>query len=76
MAIERNNAGVITNAEQLTAQEVVHKRVLCPGCHDKVFELWPEGWDAHSAFKCSGVKSGSQEERKADFKARFIHLFR
>jgi hypothetical protein len=76
MGVERNSNGVITNAEKLTVREVVHSRVLCPGCHDKVFELWPCGWDAHSAFKCSGVKSGSEEQRKTEFKRRFVHLFR
>lgn len=76
MPVERNRDGVIMNAGQLTSNEVVRDRVLCPGCQNKVFEMWPLGWDAHAAFKCVGVKGGSEDERKEDFKRQFSHLFR
>jgi hypothetical protein len=72
---KRDESGVITNADQLSADVVAHERVLCPGCRRKVFAMWPEGWDAHAAFKCGGV-CGTQEGRKAEFRRRFAHLFR
>jgi hypothetical protein len=74
--LEYNSYGVITNAEELSVGDVVHKRVLCPCCHTKVFEMWPEGWDSHAAFKCSGVIGENKEQRKAFFRKRFAHLFR
>jgi hypothetical protein len=73
--VKRNRDGVVTNAAELTAGEVVNQRVLCPGCHKIIFKKWPLGWDAHVATICAGVKSGGEEERKAYFKQRFAHLF-
>jgi hypothetical protein len=76
MKAQRGGDGTILNAAVLCAQDVVHKRVLCPACMDKVFEMWPEGWDAHAAHRCSGVSDGSVEARKAEFKEVLGHLFR
>jgi hypothetical protein len=76
MGAERNQQGVIMNAAHLNVDEVVREKVLCPACHDKVFQVWPEGWDAHAAHQCAGVQGNSDTERKQDFKARFGHLFR
>ncbi|MFL5495383.1 MAG: hypothetical protein ACJ8DC_13450 [Gemmatimonadales bacterium] len=64
------------NAAVLSAAEVAHERVLCPACMYKVFEKWPEGWDAHAAHRCDGVNPGTPEERKAEFKRVLSHLFR
>jgi len=69
-------AGVITNAEELTAGQVIGNRVRCPACHDLVFHRWPEGWDGHAAYRCAGVPPGSKARRKQHFKWRFGHLFR
>jgi hypothetical protein len=44
-----DDASVIRNAAQLTADDVAMRRVLCPACEEKVFETWPGGWDAHAA---------------------------
>ncbi len=71
-----NNERVIINAAVLRDSRITKKRVLCPGCGEKVFEQWPEGWDAHAAHKCAGLESKGQVERKAEFKATFRHLFR
>ncbi len=76
MPIVRNSDGAITNAEDLTVDEVIRELVLCPACRDKVFQVWPEGWDAHAEYKCSGVLGGTEEKRKAEFKNRFSYLFR
>ena len=76
MRVERNSEGVIINARQLTSQDVVHNRVMCPSCDNKVFEKWPFGWDAHVAFRCQGIKDGREEQPKADFKQQFSYLFR
>jgi hypothetical protein len=72
----RDATGVVINAEELTADDVAMKRVLCPGCGTKVFEEWSAGWDAHAAYRCSGIQADSHEERKAEFRHRFGHLFR
>ena len=71
-----NNDGAIANAAVLMADDVTHRRVVCPACVEKVFEMWPEGWDARAAYKCSGLSGESPEERKAEFKAVLRHLFR
>ncbi len=68
--------GTITNAEELTAGQVIGHRVRCPACHEMVFHRWPEGWDSHAAHRCAGVPPGSQVRRKQHFKWRFAHLFR
>jgi hypothetical protein len=67
---------VIVNANALRADEVAQRRVRCPGCDEKVFVSWPEGWDAHAAHRCGGLAGGTEEERKVEFKRRFAHLFR
>jgi hypothetical protein len=68
--------GVVTNAEELRVDQVVGKRVRCPGCRMLVFRSWPEGWDAHAASRCRGVTGSTPEQRKAEFKRRFGQLFR
>ncbi|MDB4869797.1 MAG: hypothetical protein JWL97_801 [Gemmatimonadales bacterium] len=74
--IQRSPNGAITNPLELSVDEIVHQRVLCPACEEKIFEMWPEGWDAHAAFRCTGVTAPTPETRKADFKRRFSSLFR
>ena len=36
--------GVIINTMKLRAADISHKKVLCPACHDFIFQMWPEGW--------------------------------
>jgi hypothetical protein len=72
----RGPDGSIRNAMELTVGDVVHQRVVCPFCSDRVFEMWPFGWDAHAAHRCRGVSGATSEERKADFKRQAAHLFR
>ena len=72
----QDSKGTILNAAVLKVEDVVHKRVLCPCCGEKVFKRWPEGWDAHAAFQCTGLQSTDESERKTDFKAALQHLFR
>jgi hypothetical protein len=76
--VRRDTADVIVNAEDLTAADVVMQRVLCPPCHLKVFEEWSAGWDAHAASPtaCRGLTAIGADARKAEFRARFEHLFR
>jgi hypothetical protein len=68
--------GTILNAAVLVAADVAHRRVLCPACMDKVFEIWPEGWDAHAAHRCKGLDGSTPQERKAEFKQALGRLFR
>ena len=68
--------GVILNAAVLSADHVIHRRVLCPRCGSKVFERWPDGWDAHAASRCRGLESEGQTALKAEYKATFRTLFR
>lgn len=44
----------------------------CPACHQHQFVRWPFGWDAHAAHKCQGLKGSDPEERKAEFKAKYL----
>jgi uncharacterized protein (DUF433 family) len=69
-------AGVIVNAEELSVDQVVGKRVRCPACRMLVFQSWPEGWDGHAAMRCRGIQATGAEPRKAEFKRRFGQLFR
>ena len=73
--IERGPNGAIVNATSLTARDVAEQLVLCPACEIKVFKSWPEGWDAHAEHRCKGLTASGGEERKAEFKRRFAHLF-
>ncbi len=47
----------------------------CPACGQQ-FKRWPFGWDSHAAHRCTGLDSKDANARKAEFKARFSHLFR
>nr|ART39122.1 H348 [uncultured bacterium] len=74
--IRRPDDGAITNAMELTAADLVHQKVICPACEAFVFRMWPEGWDAHAAFRCSGLETLTPTERKREFRRRFGSLFR
>lgn len=75
--VQRNANGVIINANNLTVNDVVGDRVLCPACGEKVFEQWPFGWDAHSAYQCRGMSANATAKaRKVAYKMRYCHLFR
>jgi hypothetical protein len=76
MKAQLSSDGTILNAAVLTADDVAHKRVLCPACMEKEFEMWPEGWDAHAAHRCKGLDTGTPQTRKAEFKRVLGHLFR
>ena len=67
--------GIIVNAEELGAAQVVGRRVRCPACRTLVFKAWPEGWDGHAAHRCRGLKGREPSNRKQEFKRRFEHLF-
>ncbi len=73
--VERADDGAITNAEDLTADDLAEEKVLCPACRRKVFASWPEGWDGHAGYAC-GIAGDTPEERKANFKERYRRLFR
>src|SRR4030095_957420 len=67
---------VIQNADELSADQVVGRKVLCPACRKLVFQSWPEGWDAHAEHRCAGVTATDPARRKTEFKKRYGHLFR
>jgi hypothetical protein len=67
---------LIEHPEALAPQALVNKRVLCPGCRQKVFVKWPMGWDAHAAHGCSGLNGTDPHQRKNDYRTRFSRLFR
>jgi len=67
---------VIINAAVLSADDVTHRRVICPACGKFEFQMWPEGWDAHAEHRCEGLTSGTPEERKKEFKSKLKHLFK
>lgn len=68
-------AGVIDNAEELGARQVVGRKVRCPACRALVFQCWPDGWDSHAARRCRGLRAKDELARKAEFKRRFESLF-
>lgn len=68
--------GVITNAAELGAYQVVRRKVLCPACREMVFQVWPEGWDSHAEHRCAGITATDAASRKAEFKRRYEHLFK
>lgn len=72
----RTSDGVITNGADLSAADVAHKKVICPACGVFVFQMWPEGWDAHAAHRCAGLCATPVDDRKREFRSRFSHLFR
>jgi hypothetical protein len=74
--VRRDAHGVITNAADLSANELAGQRVLCPACEKKIFETWPGGWDAHAAHACTGVQAATEERRKSEYRQRFGSLFR
>jgi uncharacterized protein (DUF433 family) len=68
--------GVITNAAELGAYQVVGRKVLCPSCRELVFQVWPEGWDSHAEHRCAGITATDAMARKTEFKQRYQHLFK
>ena len=46
--------------------------VVCPGCGQHEFKRWPWGWDAHAAHKCRGLRGADSEERKSEYRSRFL----
>jgi uncharacterized protein (DUF433 family) len=71
-----DDQGVIVNPADLSADQVVGRKVLCPACRRLVFQSWPEGWDAHAEFKCAGITAVEGTRRKGEFKSRYGYLFR
>lgn len=71
-----DRAGVILNAEELAADQVIGRKVLCPACRTLAFQSWPGGWDAHAATRCRGLAGRDPVARKAEFKRRYEVLFR
>lgn len=45
---------------------------VCPACEAFEFRKWPAGWDAHAAHRCAGLSGTDSEERKAEFRRRFL----
>ena len=77
MTPKRAPDGTITNASELTVNEVAMQSVLCPSCGIRIFNKWPLGWDGHAASPhCTGLTATSEKERKTEFKTRNAHLFR
>lgn len=74
--VKRGAGDEIINAQELTADDVAMQRVRCPACELHVFQEWSAGWDAHAAHRCSGLTGTTDDERKAEFRTRFGHLFR
>ena len=68
--------GAAKGAEKQSEEEsrAEHRRV-CPACGEKEFRRWPFGWDAHAAHRCKGLREGTPDARKTEFRMRFQHLF-
>jgi hypothetical protein len=48
---------------------------VCPACNAFEFKRWPFGWDAHAAYKCTGLIATDPDARKAEFRKRFASEF-
>ncbi|MDN3639629.1 DUF429 domain-containing protein [Simiduia curdlanivorans] len=44
----------------------------CPACKAYTFKRWPWGWDAHAAHKCTGIFGTTPEERKREYRERYL----
>ena len=51
---------------------VIVPNFLCPNCGKKEFKQWPLGWDGHAAFKCEGLSAVEPEERKKEFRLKYL----
>ena len=61
------------NSKPLSIQRKVKaSKLLCPGCGKKEFKQWPLGWDGHAAFKCEGLSAVGPEERKNEFRRKYL----
>jgi predicted nuclease with RNAse H fold len=45
---------------------------VCPACNTFKFKMWPVGWDAHAAHKCTGIIGKDPEKRKRLFKQKYM----
>jgi len=73
----RDKDGVIINARELQADDVIGEKVACPVCAEfPPFQTWPQGWDAHAAYKCEKLRATGLKKRKAEYKKITAHLFR
>ncbi|MCC5795433.1 MAG: DUF429 domain-containing protein [Chromatiales bacterium] len=62
-------------AEARSSSQRTSRQLVCPACNQHMFKAWPSGWDAHAAHRCAGVSGTSPEQRKAEYKRCFSHLF-
>ena len=54
------------------SNNVTNHSKVCLACGQHTFKRWPLGWDAHAAHKCTGVVGNNPEERKQEFKVKFL----
>lgn len=64
-----------TRRASVTAAPSSQHQRDCPACGEHRFRRWPFGWDAHAAYRCSGLSAATPEARKLEFKGRFASLF-
>lgn len=60
-----------TTKKKQSVSNAEHK-LSCPACHQHEFKRWPFGWDAHAAYRCTGLSEVEPEARKKEFKRRFM----
>lgn len=61
-----------TRQTKTTSSNTETHRRLCPACGEHEFKRWPFGWDAHAVHKCTALVESSPEERKAEYKERYL----
>ena len=71
----KNDEGFITNAIDLTIDDVAMQNILCPLCEHELHG-WSQGWDSHAEHVCSNLSATDPKERKAEYKEKLRHLFR
>jgi hypothetical protein len=66
-------AEIATKSITRKAKSTESKRPkVCPACNTFKFKMWPFGWDAHAAHKCTGIIGSDPEERKHLYKQRYM----
>jgi hypothetical protein len=65
----------IEKRKKRAVRPTVDFQMLCPACERHTFKRWPFGWDAHAAHKCTGLVSSGEADRKAEYRAKYAHLF-
>jgi hypothetical protein len=68
--------GMLSNATKPKTKKTKYSQPkmskVCPACNTFEFKMWPFGWDAHAAHKCTGIVGTNPQARKRLFKQKYM----